>query len=75
MGKVGEIEAKAAWARWVRLRPKLDKVGEIVTCFGGQSCMDKVGETDSKAGWARWVRLRPKLGKVGEIVTCFGGQS
>ena len=37
MGKVGEIEAKAAWARWVRLRPKLDKVGEIVTCFGGQS--------------------------------------
>ena len=44
MGKVGEIEAKAAWARWVRLRPKLGKVGETVTCFGGQSCMGKVGE-------------------------------
>ena len=34
MGKVGEIEAKAAWARWVKTVP----------CFGGQSCMDKVDE-------------------------------
>ena len=61
MDKVGEIEAKAAWTRWVRLRPKLGKVGEIVTCFRGQSCMGKVGEIEAKAAWARWVRLRPKL--------------
>ena len=33
----------------------MGKVGETVTCFGGQSCMGKVGEIEAKAAWKRWV--------------------